>query len=273
MRESSKLEFNNSQNTSKKIPYTPPAEKRYAISRDPNTQERIEFVRDLQKKLTEHFGVEIGITLFGSITKGKDLSDSEIATMSDIDCNIFFDGDYVSEHYNEFLEKFPGLKNYQQPSSSDSLKYQELCKQLNFKYFLKNEIPKIIKLDSKMPQGLLEFEVIRTSTQHLEDIDYHLEQLNGGDGNYLTGMTPDMPDIAKLFQLDVGGVAPKYRAIFLKALSERDKSTKEKVWNLICFKIRSQERYGRGPGIKNLPKTFAEAYETYVEKKNKTIIK
>lgn len=251
--------------TPKKFPYTPPAEKRYAVSRDSTTQERIEFIRDLQKRLTEYFGIEIGITLYGSITKGKDLSDREVAAASDIDCNIFFDGDYVSEHYGEFLEKFPGLKKYNQPNSNDSPEYQELCKQDVFRYFIKHEIPKIIKDDVKMLPGLLEPEMILTSTQRLEDIDYHLEQLSGGDGNYLTGMTPDMPDIARLFQLDVGGIAPKYRRIFLKALSERNKETQERVWSLINSKIRSQERYGSGPGIKNLPRTFAEAYEKYVK--------
>lgn len=249
----------------KKFPYAPPTEKRYAISRDSTTQERIELVRDLQKKLTEHFGIEIGITLFGSITKGKDLSDSEVAAVSDIDCNIFFDGDYISEHYNELLEKFPRMKEYNQLNSSDSLEYQELYKQSVFRSFLKHEIPKIIKLDGNMPQGLLAPEVILTSTQRLKDVDFHLNELNGGDGNHLLGMTPDMPDILKLFQLDVGGIAPKYRAIFLKALSEKSRETQEKVWGLINSKIRSQERYRSEPGIKNLPRTFAEAYEKYVK--------
>lgn len=251
--------------TPKKFPYTPPAEKRYAVSRDSATQERIEFIRDLQKKLTEYFGIEIGITLYGSITKGKDLSDREVAAASDIDCNIFFDGDYASEHYGELLEKFPGLKNYNQPNPNDSLKDQEFYKQNIFRYFIKHEIPGIIERDGKMPAGLLQPEVLLTSTRRLEDIDFHLEELQGGDGNYFTGPTRDMPDIARLFQLDVGGIAPKYRTIFLKALSGRNKETQEKVWGLIISKIRSQERYSGGSYIKNLPKTFAEGYEKYVK--------
>lgn len=251
--------------TPKKFPYTPPAEKRYAVSRDSTTQERIEFIRDLQKRLTEYFGIEIGITLYGSITKGKDLSDSKVAAASDIDCNIFFDGDYVSEHYGELLERFPEMKKYNPLNPNDSLSFQELCKQTFFRDFLKQEIPKIIKLDGSMPQGLLAPEVILTSTQRLQDVDFHLDELNGGDGNHLLGMTPDMPDILKLFQLDVGGIAPKYRAIFLKALSEKSRETQEKVWGLINSKIRSQERYRSEPGIKNLPRTFAEAYEKYVK--------
>ena len=251
----------------KKFSYTPPAEKRYAVSRDSVTQERIGFMRDLQKRLTEYFCIEIGITLYGSITKGKDLSDSEVAAASDIDCNVFFDGDYVSEHYSELLEKFPGLKKYNQPNLNDSPERQAFDKQDVFRYFIKHEIPGIIKLDGKMPTGLLEPEVILTSTHRLENIDFHLDQLQGGDGNYVTGITPDMPDIARLFQLDVGGIAPKYRTIFLEALAKRDEQTREKAWSLICSKIRSQERYGWGtPGMKNLPETFAEAYAKYTKK-------
>ena len=106
--------------TPKKVPYTPPTEKRFAVSRDERTQERIEIVRDLQAKLVNDFGVEIGVTLFGSITKGKKIPNEEVANATDIDCIIYFSAEDVVKNYDSLIERFPEIKKYDFTNPKDS---------------------------------------------------------------------------------------------------------------------------------------------------------
>lgn len=246
---------------SNKFPYIPPVEKRYAISRDSVTQERIEFIRDLQRRLIEYFGVEIVITLFGSITKGKDLLNKDIAAATDIDCTIFFDGDDVSKNFNKLFEKFTEISEYYSYDIRDSQERREIREQMAFRSFLIKHIPEIIKNDGKIPPEFVSLEIERLSVSHLQDIEFHLLDLKRDNFLDFGGL----PKIMRLFQLDVGGIAPKYRTIFLKALAKKDRQTQEEVWGLISRKIRSNERYKDELEIKNLPETFVEAYKKYAK--------
>jgi hypothetical protein len=254
--------FTQDQHTTEKVPYTPPAHKRYEVSRDPITQERIAYMRDLQKQLSTDFGVEIGLSLFGSITKGKELISEEVANATDIDCVFYFSGDEVAKKYDRLVVEFPAMSKYYHGSDNDLEIYRDQHRGLAFKCFLKFEyLPELLKnADSAKPE--VNADVVWLSVKYLTNIAYQLEEL---EGNSFFG-TGGLAEIVRLFQLDVGGVLPKYRAIFLNALAKESEPMQEKVWGLILRKIRSDERYKGESSIQHLPETFSEAYTKYVHK-------
>jgi len=82
----------------RKIPYEPSTKKRYEISKDSISRLRIEALKDIQHKLQAEFPVPISISVFGSLVRGKKLT-NEIAYDTDVDFNLKFD--------EEALESLP----------------------------------------------------------------------------------------------------------------------------------------------------------------------
>lgn len=233
-----------------KISYNPPAEKRFAISRDLITQERLNFIRDLQKKLTQDIGIPIGITLFGSITKGKELSSEEIVAKTDIDFTVFYDLDEVIKNFNEICTKFPDLKeSYDKIHRHHSYTINHVI-DCSFKLFIKSYIGKIVSAS----RDLYSFDALPLKANDLEDIELQKTIMDNRDVT-----------IMRMFQLDVGGVMTKYRSIFLEALSKKDKKTRDYIWYKITQSIRFNERHNDDQDIKYLPETFEAAYEKYVK--------
>lgn len=75
-----------------KMAYEPSQEKRFEISGDEYSRERIEMIRLFYDKLRSFFGVSMGLVLFGSLAKGKKL-DVETKENADIDFTLFIDLD------------------------------------------------------------------------------------------------------------------------------------------------------------------------------------
>lgn len=87
-----------------KVPYEPNQEKRFRISDDEYSKERVWKIELFYKKMRDFFEVSMGLVLFGSLAKGKVL-DMETKENADVDLTLFIDVDEYNEKYVENLKK------------------------------------------------------------------------------------------------------------------------------------------------------------------------
>lgn len=87
-----------------KISYEPSKKKRFEISNDEYSKERLETLKLFYGSMREVFDVPMGLVLFGSLAKGKELDD-EKKESADIDFTLFVDLDHYQEKYIENLKK------------------------------------------------------------------------------------------------------------------------------------------------------------------------
>jgi hypothetical protein len=87
-----------------KTPYLPSQEKRFDISKDEYSRERLKVAELFYDKMKQIFDVSIGLVLFGSLVKGKIL-DNNTKESADIDLTLFVDLDEYQDKYIENLRK------------------------------------------------------------------------------------------------------------------------------------------------------------------------
>src|SRR5438128_3559318 len=89
---------------SEKISYEPVQERRFAISPDSFSRERLKLLTDLKSEVENRLDFKTYLSLFGSLSKGKPL-DADNAPQSDIDLDIFIDGEDMRDHHEAALAK------------------------------------------------------------------------------------------------------------------------------------------------------------------------
>lgn len=87
-----------------KFPYESSQKKRFDVSSDEYSHERISVMKSFYEKLHQSFDVPMGLALFGSLAKGKEL-DTEKKDASDIDFSLYIDLDEYKKKYIENLQK------------------------------------------------------------------------------------------------------------------------------------------------------------------------
>ena len=92
-----------------KIPYNPVEDKRYYISRDQFSQDRLHLIKEsLYDRPAADFEKGVfGVTGYGSLAKGKILDSAEMAQNSDIDCGIFYDCKVLAQAIPELVRTNP----------------------------------------------------------------------------------------------------------------------------------------------------------------------
>ena len=85
-----------------RVSYEPSKKKRFEISEDEYSRERLATIKSFYERMQESFGVSMGIVLFGSLAKGKKLN-NEIKDSSDVDFTLFVDIDEYRKLYIENL--------------------------------------------------------------------------------------------------------------------------------------------------------------------------
>src|SRR3989338_2770879 len=74
-----------------KTPYEPSAEKFYDIAPDERSRERIRVLREVYREISAMLPGMVGLTVFGSLAKGKPLTDTEAAQRADVDFMAYLD--------------------------------------------------------------------------------------------------------------------------------------------------------------------------------------
>ncbi|MCA9364631.1 MAG: hypothetical protein KC736_01935 [Candidatus Moranbacteria bacterium] len=85
-----------------KVSYEPSEKKRFEISKDEYSRERLETIKTFYEKMQHSFGIPMGVALSGSLAKGKEL-DAEKKDASDVDFTFYIDFDEYKQKYIENL--------------------------------------------------------------------------------------------------------------------------------------------------------------------------
>jgi hypothetical protein len=88
-----------------KVEYTPSRKKRFEISNDEYTHERVTRVSELYHRLKDRFPELVSINLFGSIVQGKELND-DTTRVTDIDLAIYVDVSILPQTSEDEQNKF-----------------------------------------------------------------------------------------------------------------------------------------------------------------------
>lgn len=280
-----------------KILYEPPVKKRFEVSQDPYSRERVNVLKTIKTEVGQALlGVSIALTLSGSLSKGKILT-AESAGYSDVDFSIFFDSDEVRLNHSRLMQlspiyarkfdlelmyadsfpdyvKFLGRKVVEK--TDDSFKGWPMSQEDKERYKLK-------RFSVRAGQTCLRdmTDKLLDGKPFLHDFGVRQISLDGGDSitSAVTELQKALKDfsysesaldnlvfsVAKYFCLDVGGGMKKYRHAFLMQLGELGQEDAQKKWQAVNFAIEKYERRAViPPGIQNqFPKTYQEACHYY----------
>ena len=264
--------------------YTPSAE-RFKISKDPHSRERMYLLQGLQDRLkTEVPGVRFAFSVFGSLTKGKVLRPRNLWKLdpgnlkSDVDMVCFFDRDDAAAQIKTLLEHNVAYKKFFHEQTKDvrSMDPEGLYPLSRYvEHFLKEQIE------------------AATGIRHLRDISVERISMDGEDsilGKLQTaqqlletkdedseeGSVASLKEVAKCFNLDVGGGLKPYRQDFLLKLSQMEPVLAESLWQKVDENVRRLERTIRHRSVpakaeKQFPDTLAKAIKYYGLPKSATV--
>ncbi len=263
-----------------KVSYTPSHTKRFEISHDTISRERLNAIATTVRELRKKHTFVVGSVLFGSLSKAKQL-DEHMARKSDVDLIIYIDTDELkinydafeqdrdSERFNEWEEIDKELHEHYDPRSDDE-KMLELTSQyigdiaenmFKAKISKKSRLPKNIGFVVKpisLTGGYSIHERFRQVFRYhnlesfINSKSYNLEPLH-------------YSSVALPWALDIGGGLTKYRRAYLAQLQQLDPQEREQEWRVTMHIIRFYERQGSIPEkIKTqYPESYAEALKYY----------
>ncbi len=256
-----------------KVPYVPSNKKRFEISDDFTSRERIYNLLELYKKINETFSeIEVAFSLFGSLAKGKKLS-RENRKSADLDLVVYYNANtlqddvvwdsylkkntyLLSEYESELKKKAQSFFRVDEPTKNDLNEVERLFKKEIRNYLFEKCLKKIVGLINDTGVSIF-LENFSSNTKEKPE-EYLL--------NLLINKSPFETSedlLFALFGLDIGGGCKKYIQRVLVLIKKRDDS--EKLWQEIRRGIIKWE--GRENSNKSIldkyPKTFEDACKYY----------
>ena len=265
-----------------KVSYIPSESKRWEISSDPFSRERLKTLVTVVKKLRQIHPFVAGAVLFGSLSKGKKL-DAVSASGSDIDLAIFVDtdnlrGDYAqlaasnNKRFNEVVEVDQDMhkdSDLRTEAQKDLLRVGLYITYLAEDLYLENA-PSLWNLPPKIgfndrPISLKGRNSIFWTFNRIfkhHNLELITEKLESSDLDFdpLTYSSIALP-----WCLDIGGGLRKYRRAYLERLRKLPKEERDLRWRVTVGMVKFYERKGIIPeGIREqYPATFDEALKYY----------
>jgi len=263
-----------------KVSYTPSKTKRFEVSHDPISRERLTALVTTVRELRNNYPFVAGAVLFGSLSKGKRL-DEHIAGKSDVDLIIYLDTDELKRNYENFV------KDRDQEKFNE---FEEIDKELHEYYDPRSEDEKILELTrgylgdvaedtfaanltgKKQPPKSMGF-VIKpisiTGDYSIYETFRRVFKYHNLD-NFASSVSNDLEPlhysaVALPWGLDVRGGMAKYRKSYLTQLQQLSKQERDLEWRVTMRVIKFYERQGDIPKkIKGqYLNTFDEALRYY----------
>ncbi len=249
-----------------KIPYHPSERKRFDVSPDQISRERLRVLKTEYDRWHQRLPeIGIGFSLFGSLSKGKALM-IETAALTDVDLHLFIDLDDVTTHAAELFvngSDFARSRDYINRHQTDDetpinpnwdAVAHTIGSDLRERFYDRpNSIADLAVQDHPI-QRRGPLSILGTVERYLEPDPYD---------------AVDYFQLAAPWHLDVGGGLKPYRQAFLRELSS-DRFTpnkRDKYWLTIAQAVAEVERYGQAniPETirKHYPRTFDEAVQYY----------
>lgn len=260
-----------------KVPYIPTSAKRFEISHDSFSRERLTAIAAMVKELRKNHPFVAGASLFGSLSKGKQL-DKEAADKSDVDLIIYIDPDELKRNYdsfeqdrdkqrfNEWEDIDKEFHEHYDPRSEDEKKIEltatyisDIAKDM-FQTNLSAEnqprwdIGFVIKAISLTGEYSIHDKFIQTFEHH--NLDDFANANNDLDPAFYS-------DVASPWGLDIGGGLAKYRKAYLTSLQRLDPKERELEWRVTMRVVKFFERQGNIPA--EIKDQYPEAYEEAVK--------
>lgn len=259
------------EDTAVKIPYTPSETKRFEVSNDPFSRERIAAVHAAYKVLKKEVPFFAGITVFGSLSKGKTLDEGS-ADKTDMDFVIFLD----RSDYERTIEEFAKRDDFIPTPMIGASKERQL-RDGAMDYVRKRAVG-IIRVNVSHPVKLEER--IRAGNAYFIDLDdenldsiYNRVDFHDEGKRVTRGLGPESElwlAYATPFFLDVGGGLKKYRQAFIRRLQQEPPERAEYLWSIVLKAMKYWERNNVIPDrlTHSFPATFEEARKYYLDKQN-----
>lgn len=254
--------------------YSPPASHRHELSDDPISQERIAALLDLVTSLKQEIPSIAGLTLYGSLTKGKKLTE-ETASSSDMDTSLFVDSDKLAQTQASITGSpdFPGI--LQSVRENPDYNTEGMTGEDRERFFTQIGMEKYIAqraqatLAERLGPGTphvamyVNFISAKNGTSMYDTLVRHEEVVaeekrRRRDRRWFFGS-------AHFFMLDVGGGLTDYRKAFFDRLSQEPPDRADALWSIADRNIRGWERIGPVPADlePQFPKTFSDAKAYY----------
>lgn len=277
-----------------KAPYEPSQRKRFEVSKDPYSRERLWALRDTIRELKLKHPFVVGAILFGSLSKGKQLNKDTVG-QSDIDAVIYIDEDGARKEYPSLLEgenklfselvevdneihaDYDGRTNdekmyeligtYVNALAEDSIRgrlpHHKLFKQHSIGIGI-NTKSISIKGQNSINQTFerVFFSYLAPNGSKLERLKRAIKDLESGKPER---SILDISAIAMPWLLDVGGGLAEYRKNYLMQLRELDSVERELRWKTTIAAVQYYERKASIPqSIENqYPQTYEKALRYY----------
>jgi hypothetical protein len=247
-----------------KILYEADQRKRFSVSKDVYSRERLNSLMRVYKELKSEFpSMEIGLSLFGSLSKGKVLDATEESQKSaDVDLGVYFKACPLSDdkYFQQLLDKYPKLrmkyedmKNYidMARDQGDINVVRYTC----FKIFLEDHIK------SKLPYKMNMFLGHTDKFDGLNNV-YEIIFASVASGRVSSRLTAEY---TAFFALDVGGGMKQYRKEFLTTLLKNYKRIDaERMWkDLIQYIYLVERNFKSDISINKFPKDIEAACKAY----------
>lgn len=235
--------------------------KRWEVSKDETSRERLKKLKEIYDYFKEQVpGVTVALSLFGSLSKGKELNDQN-KDNSDVDVSVFVDYGELMEKFKKILEDRPESE-FVKYVKDQAEEYKSLYpKALSFdsdnsKDFIKDALKEFIEDKFKeyfghLPSGKETAPIIvkpiglnnESSIAHTANIFYNHKLSGNEEAIELWTL-----QIARYFHLDVGGGMKKYKEGFYQELAQllaaggKQAEYAKSLWGSIVAAMKSIER-------------------------------
>lgn len=239
------------------------AQKRFEIATDSYSRERLRVLRETlaewKQKLPD---IHLGLSLFGSLSKGKPL-DASVAAQSDIDAHVFLDCDDVARK-GQMLPQEVIMRYYHIASDEDKRQWNPKTAWWVLAGLIEADVAgKLHQLTPPVNDGI---RVQPISLHHKDSLydrvyRYAYPDLDNNPEDFVDHFV-----VAAPWHLDVGGGMRRYRRAFLEdLLTNESPAEREKLWEEVYHCIVNVERLDNIPTDlkKQFPRTFREACHYY----------
>lgn len=253
-------------------------DKRFEIQRDEFVRERLVALRDCLAELQNEHPEIMGLTIYGSITKGRAVEES------DVDCVLFIDADKLMMiDPNADVKTIHSISPSGRTEFVDTYAHEEVNE--GYRELLRKTIAR--KIPDKDPEKLLDIGVYPTSARiidyqiarvkdRIDDFFEYLDAIEEHKGK-LAILSPeeDLPEEPKkplrieiggslfaLFHLQVGHGLDQLRNEVIDRIEQEDRLIRDTLWKSVIKMTEAFEQYDNMDS-KYYPRTFEEAKKVY----------
>ncbi len=267
--------------------YVPSPDHRFVVSDDKFSQVRFETVKRVWQGIHKEYPFVSGMTLFGSLSKGKELTrenlqrtDIDMATFIDVDDFLRYGKSQMTDKplYNTWVERFETeesdyiMDDIRNLPSGSELPTKDVCRLRAAGYVIHEAVEKSVR---SLLVGRTGFEFAPPARDIVDNLCrfiskegpfsplFSARRLHIGltNPNLYVNLTAQESAIGAVFAMDIGGTMGTYKQSFVDQLQTAPGLYGEVLWQIARDAMIKMERRGKiSPGLESqYPRTLEEA--------------